>query len=182
MRQSYRLLCFCVILYWVGHVSGYSVNLKDASTATEELRKYFNSIDHEDKNNGLVFKKFFDSWKEEGEEKIVLSQIVPVYLKILDSISKMKNEKLQMSIKNLKMMLNTLYDDLLKKMDQKLRGLNDLKTIQVGDVTTQHSAIKELFMVLRELSIMEKTKNHAIKKQKQDFQRQNRRSRYHSRY
>ncbi|OCT87490.1 interferon gamma [Xenopus laevis] len=182
MRQSYRLLCLSVIIYFVGHISGFSVNLKDASIATEEMRKHFKSIDHEGDNNGLVFQKFFDSWKEEGEKKILLSQIVPVYLKIIDAISKMnlKNEELQPSIRNLKMMLNTIYDDLLKQTDLKLRGLNGLKTIQVEDVKTQHAAIKELFMVLRELSVMEDTKNQEVKKQKRDFQRKDRRRRYNT--
>ncbi|XP_002938555.1 interferon gamma [Xenopus tropicalis] len=175
MRQ-YRLLSLFVIIYWVGHIHGSSVNIREASTATEELRKHFNKINQDDDDStGLIFLKLFDSWKEEGEKKILLSQIVPVYLKMLDAIPKIP--ELQASIKNLKMMLHTSFEDLLKQSDQKLRGLHELKKIQVGDVKTQHAAIKELFMILRELSVMEQPKNHVVKKRKLDFQQRNRKRR-----
>ncbi|XP_075455059.1 interferon gamma [Ascaphus truei] len=171
MKHIKILVFHCVIIYCFGQTSGYTIDLAEAHKDIESLRKYFNSIDHKDAGENIVFRKFLDIWKEEGEKKLLLSQIVPMYLKMFDNI---KNIELQKNINNIKMMLHTSNDDLLKQSDQKLKDLSELKKIQMTDSTTQHIAIKELFQILQEISKLEKLKNHSDKKTKRSDRRKRR--------
>ncbi|KAM8973177.1 interferon gamma [Pelodytes ibericus] len=171
MKYSTVLLFPIVVLNYFGQITGFSIDLRAAHKNIEGLRKYYNALDHDDNGDGVIFTPLLESWKEEGEKELLLSQIVPMYLKMLDSI---KIANLQDDIKSIKNMLYVPNDELLKKSDQKLKGLNELKKIKMTDLKIQHTAIKELFPVLQAVSILEKSKHSTNKKQKREFQRRRR--------
>ncbi|XP_063786559.1 interferon gamma-like [Pseudophryne corroboree] len=153
-------LLYCTILCYIRQVNGYNIDLMTARKDIENLRKYLvsmnkNTKDSSDTDDTVLFSKLLDSWTEDGEKKLLLSQIVPMYLKMLDS---MKSTELKDSITNLTQMLNSSYDDFMKQSDQKLKGLNEVKKIQLSDIKNQRAAIKELLRILRDISIMSQRK------------------------
>ncbi|XP_075061435.1 interferon gamma [Mixophyes fleayi] len=146
MKYVKMFLLHCTILCYLGQINGYNIDLPKASKDIDSLRKYLNSKDSTNTEHKVLFLKLLDSWKEEGEKKLLLSQIVPMYLKMFDS---MKITELKDSITNLTQMLRSSYEDVMKQSDQKMKGLNELKKIQMSDATNQRAAIKELFHVLQ---------------------------------
>ncbi|XP_053319645.1 interferon gamma [Spea bombifrons] len=170
MKHSVLLLLPCIVSYCIGQINGYSIDLKEAHDSTERLREYFNSMDQDDKEYGVVFLELLNTWKEEGEKKLLLSQIVPMYLKMLESI---KTTELQDVIKSIRNMLRGP-NELLKQSEKKLKSLHELKTVKLTDTKVQHAAIKELFFVLRELSHLEKPQNVVPKKMKRTSLRRRR--------
>ncbi|XP_044136397.1 interferon gamma-like [Bufo gargarizans] len=147
-------LLHCAVLCYIGQINGYNINLKIARDDIEKLRKYLqqNLKDTNDTEDTDIFSKLLDDWKEEGEKKLLLSQIVPMYLKMLDS---MKASEVNDSITNLTQMLYTSNKDYLEKTDQKMKRLNELKKLQMSDIKIQRAAIKELLRVLRDVSTLQ---------------------------
>ncbi|XP_053575195.1 interferon gamma [Bombina bombina] len=111
-------------------------------------RKCANNINREETYGGPIFLRYLESWKEAGEKKIILSQIVPMYLKMFESL---KITELNNSIDNIKEVLHYTNNNFLKQSDQKLKELNELKKIQMTDSKIRHKALKELFQVLQEI-------------------------------
>ncbi|XP_040265521.1 interferon gamma-like [Bufo bufo] len=151
-------LLHCAVLCYIGQINGYNINLKIARDDIEKLRKYLqqNSKDTNDTNDTedtAIFSKLLDDWKEESEKKLLLSQIVPMYLKMLDSMK--VNGEVNDSITNLTQMLYTSNKDYLEKTDQKMKRLNELKKVQMSDIKIQRAAIKELLRVLRDVSTLQ---------------------------
>ncbi|XP_075711122.1 interferon gamma [Rhinoderma darwinii] len=165
MRYFKIFLLHCVVLCYIGQINGYNIDLKIARNDIENLRTYLMSKDTGDTEDSEIFSKMLDDWKEEGEKKLLLSQIVPMYLKMLDS---MKAAEVKDSITNLTQMLHTSNKDILEKTDQKVKRLIDLKKMQVSDIKIQHAAIKELLRVLRDVSTLQSPQKPGSKKCKRE--------------
>ncbi|KAM3926516.1 interferon gamma [Leptodactylus fuscus] len=166
-------LLYCAVLCYIGHINGYNIDLRTARNDIEKLRKYLlqNSEDTSDTEDSDFFSKLLDDWKEDGDKKMVLSQIVPMYLKMLES---MNSAELKDSITNLIQMLRTSNKDFLEKTDQKVKKLNELKKMQVSDIKIQRAAIKELLRVLRDVSALQVPQKTESKKCKRENVRRKR--------
>ncbi|KAG8577960.1 hypothetical protein GDO81_010339 [Engystomops pustulosus] len=141
-------LLYCVVLCYLGQINGYNIDLKTARNDIEKLKTYL-----------------------EGEKKLLLSQIVPIYLKMLES---MKDSDVKDSITNLKQMLHTSNKDYLEKTDKKIKSLNELKKMQVSDIKFQRVAIKELLRILRDVSTLQDSPKKESKKCKRENVRRKR--------
>ncbi|XP_072006776.1 interferon gamma [Engystomops pustulosus] len=167
-------LLYCVVLCYLGQINGYNIDLKTARNDIEKLKTYLKTKDIEDSGdteNSGVFSNVLDDWKEEGEKKLLLSQIVPIYLKMLES---MKDSDVKDSITNLKQMLHTSNKDYLEKTDKKIKSLNELKKMQVSDIKFQRAAIKELLRILRDVSTLQDSPKKESKKCKRENVRRRR--------
>ncbi|XP_066445967.1 interferon gamma [Eleutherodactylus coqui] len=152
MKYFKIVLLHCAVLCYIGQINGYNIDLKIARNDIENLKKYLKSKDTNDTEDNDIFSKILDDWKEEGEKKLLLSQIVPMYLKMLES---MKGAEVKDSITNLTQMLHTSHTDYLEKTEQKVKSLNELKKMQISDIKIQRAAIKELLRVLRDVSTLQ---------------------------
>ncbi|XP_077117193.1 interferon gamma [Ranitomeya variabilis] len=164
------LLLWAIICY-IGQINGYNIDLKVAHNDIENLRRYLNTKDTSDTEVSEVFSKLLDDWKEESEKKLLLSQIVPMYLKMLESI---KSTEVKDSITNLTQMLHTSNKDYLEKTDQKMKRLNEVKQMQMSDIKIQRAAVKELLRVLRDVSSLQGQQKQDFKKCKRENVRRRR--------
>ncbi|XP_073506794.1 interferon gamma [Phyllobates terribilis] len=164
------LLLWAIICY-IGQINGYNIDLKVARNDIENLRKYLNAKDTSNTEDSEVFSKLLDDWKEESEKKLLLSQIVPMYLKMLES---MKSTEVKDSITNLTQMLHTSNKDYLEKSDQKMKRLNEVKQMQMSDIKIQRAAVKELLRVLRDVSTLQGQQKQDFKKCKRENVRRRR--------
>ncbi|XP_069813462.1 interferon gamma [Dendropsophus ebraccatus] len=174
MKYLKLFLLHCAVLCYIGQINGYNIDLKVARNDIENLKTYLKSKDSsnsEDNVNLTKFSELLDDWKEEGERKLLLSQIVPMYLKMLESI---KSTEVDDSIINLVQMLDTTYKDYLKKSDQKVKRLNELKKVQMSDIKVQRAAIKDLLRVLRDVSNLQDGQKSNSKKCKRENVRRRR--------
>ncbi|XP_077329167.1 interferon gamma [Lithobates pipiens] len=147
MRHFKMLLLCSTLLYCIGQVIGRNIDLNKAANDIEKLRKFLNSQDKSNTDDtDQIFAKVLDSFKEEGEKKLLLSQIVPMYMKMLTSI---KATEVKDSITNLSQMLYQSNDDYLKPTEDKLKLLMKLKEMLVSDIKVQRSAMKNLLRIYR---------------------------------
>ncbi|XP_056425355.1 interferon gamma isoform X2 [Hyla sarda] len=124
--------------------------------------------DPSDIEENEMFSELLDDWKEEGEKKLLLSQIIPMYLKMLGSI---KSTEVKDSITNLTQMLHTSHKDYLEKTEQKVKRLNELKKVPITDIKVQRAAIKELLRVLRDASSLGGQKSNSKKCKRENVRR-----------
>ncbi|CAH2277836.1 interferon gamma [Pelobates cultripes] len=159
-------------LYLNGQISGYSVDIPEARQNVQELRDYYKSLHLDDKSDGSIFTSLLESWKGEEEKKLLLSQVVPMYLKMFDSI---EVPKLQKSIKILKHMLSVSNEEVLKQSREKLKLLMELSDIKITDTNIQQRAIRELFPVLQAISRLGKNNHYEdTRKRRQELARRRR--------
>ncbi|XP_072254829.1 interferon gamma [Pyxicephalus adspersus] len=177
MKYFKMLLFYSAFLYYIGQVIGYNIDLKSAHDNIERLRRYLNDKDQSNTDDtDQKFAKLLDSFKEEGEKKLLFSQIVPMYLKMLNSVEVAEvkdNNKVKDSITNLSQMLHHSNEDFLKQTSEKLKSLFELKEMKVTDVKVQRSAIKELLRILRDIFDLQ----HQRKPDPQKCKRESRRRR-----
>ncbi|KAM4037664.1 interferon gamma [Anomaloglossus baeobatrachus] len=171
MKYFKIFLLLDAILCYIGQINGYNIDIKIAKNDIDHLDKYLNSKDPSDTEESDVFSKLLDDWKEESEKKLLLSQIVPMYLKMLES---MKSTEVKDSITNLTQMLHTSNKDYLEKSSQKMKRLSELKHMQTSDIKTQRAAIKVLLRVLRDVSTFEMQQKQGFKKCKRENVRRRR--------
>ncbi|XP_029453489.1 interferon gamma [Rhinatrema bivittatum] len=132
----------------------YSFELSALNKDIASLLKHFPSSDSPKDIGGSIFMPLLCDWTEEGDRKLLLSQIVSMYLQMFE-VELSKNSSMKESIKNITMALNIVRTDALRASSEKLQKLVDLQRLKMSDTRIQHRAIKDLFLVFQELRKMD---------------------------
>ncbi|KAF1598731.1 UNVERIFIED_CONTAM: Interferon gamma, partial [Eudyptes pachyrhynchus] len=142
--QTYSLFVLSVIMIYFGRF-GNSLILAQLQNDIDQLKADFNASHSDVADGGPIFTEKLINWTERNEKRIILSQIVSMYLEMLESTDKSKAH-----IRHISEELYTLkkrLPDGLKKM----KDLMDLSKLQMNDLKIQRKAVNELFSVLQKL-------------------------------
>ncbi|KAK4832169.1 hypothetical protein QYF61_020949 [Mycteria americana] len=142
--QTYSLFVLSVIMIYFGHF-GNSLNLAQLQNDIDQLKADFNSSHSDVADGGPIFTEKLINWTERNEKRIILSQIVSMYLEMLNTTDKSKAH-----IRNISEELYTLKNSLPDGL-KKVKDLMDLAKLQMTDLKTQRKAVNELFSVLQKL-------------------------------
>ncbi|KAM7130465.1 IFNG protein, partial [Ciconia maguari] len=142
--QTYSLFVLSVIMIYFGHF-GNSLNLAQLQNDIDQLKADFNSSHSDVADGGPIFTEKLINWTERNEKRIILSQIVSMYLEMLNTTDKSK-----VHIRNISEELYTLKNSLPDGL-KKVKDLMDLAKLQMTDLKTQRKAVNELFSVLQKL-------------------------------
>ncbi|NWX84703.1 IFNG protein, partial [Nothoprocta pentlandii] len=96
-------------------------------------------------DGGPIFTEKLKNWTEKNEKRIILSQIVSMYLEMLENTDKTKGH-VRHIFEELFTLKNSLPDGL-----KKLKDLKDLAKLPMSDLKIQRKAVNELFSVLQTL-------------------------------
>ncbi|XP_008064793.1 interferon gamma [Carlito syrichta] len=144
MNYSSYVLAFqlCVIL----GSSGYYCQTR-LINETEKLKSYFDADESDVSDNGTLFLDVMRSWKEEGDRKIIQSQIVSFYFKLFENLK--DNQHIKNSV-------NTIKEDMIVKFfnsdKDKVEAFKNLTFLSVNDTQIQRKAIHELLQVVLNLA------------------------------
>ncbi|NXD68426.1 IFNG protein, partial [Eolophus roseicapillus] len=142
--QTYSLFVLSVIMIYFGRFGNSSI-LADLQNDIDQLKADFNSSHSDVADGGPIFTEKLKNWTERNEKRIILSQIVSMYLEMLEGTDKSKAHIRHIS-EELYTLRNSLPDGL-----KKLEDLNDLAKLQMTDLKIQRKAVHELFSVLQKL-------------------------------
>ncbi|XP_035201127.1 interferon gamma [Oxyura jamaicensis] len=142
--QTYCLFVLSVIAIYFG-CSGSALFLSQLQHDIDKLKADFNASNSDVADGNPVFIEKLKNWTERNEKKIILSQIVTLYLEMLK-----KTDMSKPHIKNLSEQLNTLRDTLSDDY-KKFKDLVDLSNLQLTGLKIQRKAVSELFSVLQKL-------------------------------
>ncbi|NXY86665.1 IFNG protein, partial [Alcedo cyanopectus] len=142
--QIHSLLVLSVVMIYFGQF-GNGLNLAQLQNDIDQLKADFNSSDADVADGGPVFTKKLTNWTERNEKRIILSQIISVYLKMLE-----KADKSKAHVRNISEELYTLNSSLQDGL-QKMQDLTDLAELNTNDLKIQRKAVNELFSVLQQL-------------------------------
>ncbi|XP_059703870.1 interferon gamma [Haemorhous mexicanus] len=158
--QTYSLFVLSVIMISFGHVES-RLNLLQLQNDIDKLKADFNSSHSDVADGGPIFTERLSSWTERNEKRIILSQIISMYLKMLESTDKSKDH-----VRNIADELYTLKAN-LSDGSKKIEDLKDLTNLQMSDLKVQRKAVNELFSVLQKLG--DTSSSH--KRKRSQFQR-----------
>ncbi|XP_009093317.1 interferon gamma [Serinus canaria] len=158
--QTYSLFVLSVIMISFGHVES-RLNLLQLQNDIDKLKADFNSSHSDVADGGPIFTEKLSSWTERNEKRIILSQIISMYLKMLESTDKSKDH-----VRNIAEELHTLKAN-LSDGSKKIEDLKDLTKLQMSDLKVQRKAVNELFSVLQKLG--DTSSSH--KRKRSQFQR-----------
>ncbi|CAN8211064.1 unnamed protein product [Coccothraustes coccothraustes] len=158
--QTYSLFVLSVIMISFGHVEN-RLNLLQLQNDIDKLKADFNSSHSDVADGGPIFTEKLSSWTERNEKRIILSQIISMYLKMLESTDKSKDH-----VRNIADELYTLKAN-LSDGSKKIEDLKDLTKLQMSDLKVQRKAVNELFSVLQKLG--DTSSSH--KRKRSQFQR-----------
>ncbi|NWS35969.1 IFNG protein, partial [Polioptila caerulea] len=158
--QTYSLFVLSVIMMSFGQVENI-LNLLQLQNDIDKLKADFNSSHSDVADGGPIFTETLSSWTERNEKRIILSQIVSMYLKMLENTDKSKAH-----VRNINEELHTLKDS-LSDGSKKIEDLKHLTEIQMSDLKVQRKAVNELFSVLKKLG--DTSSSH--KRKRSQFQR-----------
>ncbi|NWY94578.1 IFNG protein, partial [Loxia curvirostra] len=158
--QTYSLFVLSVIMISFGHVES-RLNLLQLQNDIDKLKADFNSSHSDVADGGPIFTEKLSSWTERNEKRIILSQIISMYLKMLESTDKSKDH-----VRNIADELYTLKAS-LSDGSKKIEDLKDLTKLQMSDLKVQRKAVNELFSVLQKLG--DTSSSH--KRKRSQFQR-----------
>ncbi|KFZ48536.1 Interferon gamma, partial [Podiceps cristatus] len=156
--QTYSL-CVLFVLIYFGRC-GNSINLARLQNDIDQLKTDFNSSNSDVADGGPIFTDKLTNWTERNEKRIILSQIVSMYLEMLNTTDKSK-----VHVKRINEELSTLKDD-LRDDAKKMKDLMDLTKLQMNDLKIQRKAVNELFIVLQKL-----VETSPLKRKRSQFQR-----------
>ncbi|NXF70331.1 IFNG protein, partial [Ciccaba nigrolineata] len=142
--QTYSLFVLSVIMIYFGRF-GNSLILAQLQNDIDQLKADFNSSHSDVADGGPIFTDKLINWTERNEKRIILSQIVSMYLEMLE-----KTDTSKAHVRHISEELYTLKRSLpdgLKKMND----LMDLTKLQMSDLKIQRKAVNELFSVLQKL-------------------------------
>ncbi|NXR01316.1 IFNG protein, partial [Sagittarius serpentarius] len=142
--QNYSLFVLSVIMIYFGRF-GNSLILAQLQNDIDQLKADFNSSHSDVADGGPIFTEKLINWTERNEKRIILSQIVSMYLEMLENTDKSKVHVRHIS-EELYTLKNSLPDGL-----QKVKDLMDLAKLQMSDLKIQRKAVNELFSVLQKL-------------------------------
>ncbi|NXG07495.1 IFNG protein, partial [Sakesphorus luctuosus] len=142
--QTYSLFVLSIIMIYFGRVEN-KLNLLQLQDDIDKLKADFNSS-HSDVADGRpIFTERLSNWTERNEKRIILSQIVSMYLKILENTDKSKAH-----VRNISEELYTLKAS-LSDGSKKMEDLKNLTELKMNDLKIQRKAVNELFSVLQKL-------------------------------
>ncbi|KAM4672149.1 interferon gamma [Amazona ochrocephala] len=142
--QTYCLFILSVIMIYFGRFGNSSI-LAHLQNDIDQLKADFNASHSDVADDGPIFTKKLMNWTERNEKRIILSQIVSMYLEMLD-----KTDKSKAHIRHISEELYTLRNSLPDGL-KKLEDLKDLAKLQMTDLKIQRKAAHELFSVLQKL-------------------------------
>ncbi|XP_063250986.1 interferon gamma [Prinia subflava] len=142
--QTYSLFVLSFIMISFGHVEN-SLNLRQLQKDIDQLKADFNSSHSDVADGGPIFMGRLSSWTERNEKRIILSLIVSMYLKMLESTDRSKAH-----VRNITEELYTLKES-LSDGSRKMEDLKNLTKLQMSDLKIQRKAVNELFYVLQKL-------------------------------
>ncbi|XP_064022134.1 interferon gamma-like [Pogoniulus pusillus] len=143
--QTYSLCVLAVLMICSGWFAN-SLKLPQLQMEIDKLKADFNSSNSDVADGGPIFTDKLASWTERNEKRIILSQILSMYLKMLESTDKSKAH-----VKHISEELYTLKSSLTDG-SKKMKDLMDLEKIQMSDLKVQRKAVNELFSVLQKLT------------------------------
>ncbi|NWT67603.1 IFNG protein, partial [Prunella himalayana] len=158
--QTYSLFVLSVIMISFGHVEN-TLNLLQLQNDIDKLKADFNSSHSDVADGGPIFTERLSSWTERNEKRIILSQIISMYLKMLENTDRSKSH-----VRNIAEELYTLKES-LSDGSKKIEDLKDLTKLQMSDLKVQRKAVNELFSVLQKLG--DTSSSH--KRKRSQFQR-----------
>ncbi|NXY24421.1 IFNG protein, partial [Atrichornis clamosus] len=158
--QTYSLFVLSVIMISFGHVEN-RLNLLQLQNDIDKLKADFNSSHSDVADGGPIFTERLSSWTERNEKRIILSQIISMYLKMLENTDRSKAH-----VRNISEELHTLKES-LSDGSKKMEDLKDLTKLQMSDLKIQRKAVNELFSVLQKLG--DPSSSH--KRKRSQFQR-----------
>ncbi|NXH17506.1 IFNG protein, partial [Bucco capensis] len=142
--QTYSLFVLSVIMIYFGSF-GNSFNLVQLQNDIDRLKADFNSSHSDVAEGGPIFTNKLEKWTERNEKRIILSQIVPLYLEMLN-----KTDKSKAHVRHLLEELYTLNSS-LSNDSEKTKTLMDLTKLQMNDLKIQRKAVNEMFSVFQKL-------------------------------
>ncbi|KFV19241.1 Interferon gamma [Tauraco erythrolophus] len=142
--QTYSLLVLSVIMIYFGRF-GNGLMLAQLQNDIDQLKADFNSSHSDVADGGPIFTDKLINWTERNEKRIILSQIVSMYLEMLKTTDKRKAH-----VRHISEELSTLKKDLPDGL-KKMKDLMDLTKVQMSDLKVQRKAVNELFSVLQKL-------------------------------
>ncbi|NXW41243.1 IFNG protein, partial [Nyctiprogne leucopyga] len=142
--QTRNLFVLSVIMIYFGHF-GNGLILAQLQNDIDQLKADFNSSHSDVADGGPIFTEKLINWTERNEKRIILSQIVSMYLEMLENTDKSKAHVRHIS-EELYTLKNSLPDGL-----KKMKDLMDLAKLQMSDLKIQRKAVNELFSVLQKL-------------------------------
>ncbi|KAM9635163.1 interferon gamma [Harpia harpyja] len=142
--QTYSFLVLSVIMIYFGRF-GNSLILAQLQDDIDQLKADFNSSHSDVADGGPIFTDKLINWTERNEKRIILSQIVSMYLEMLEKTAEKKAHARHI-VEELYTLKASLPDGL-----QKVKDLMDLSKIQMSDLRIQRKAANELFSVLQKL-------------------------------
>ncbi|XP_063011995.1 interferon gamma [Melospiza melodia melodia] len=158
--QNYSLFVLSIIMISFGHVEN-RLNLLQLQNDIDKLKADFNSSHSDVADGGPIFTERLKSWTERNEKEIILSQIISMYLEMLESTDRSKDH-----VRNITEELYTLKKS-LSDGSKKMEDLKDLTKLRMNDLKVQRKAVNELFSVLQKLG--DTTSSH--KRKRSQFQR-----------
>ncbi|NWU56713.1 IFNG protein, partial [Dromas ardeola] len=142
--QTYSFFVLSVVMIYFGRF-GNSLILAQLQNDIDQLKADFNSSHSDVADGGPIFTAKLSDWTERNEKRIILSQIVSMYLEMLENTDKSKAHVRHIS-EELYTLKNSLSDG-----SKKAKDLMDLAKIQMSDLKIQRKAVNELFSVLLKL-------------------------------
>ncbi|NXI39375.1 IFNG protein, partial [Galbula dea] len=142
--QTYCLFVLSVIMIYFGHF-GNSFNIVQLQDDIDKLQADFNSSHSDVADGGPIFTDKLVNWTERNEKRIILSQILSLYLEMFKNSDKSKAH-----IRHISEELCTLKNNLSDGLN-KMKNLKDLAKLQMSDLKIQRKAVHELFSVLQKL-------------------------------
>ncbi|NXJ80114.1 IFNG protein, partial [Trogon melanurus] len=158
--QTNSLFILSVIMIYFGHL-GKSLNLIQLEDDMDQLKADFEANRSNVADGGPVFTHKLTNWTERNEKRIILSQIVPMYLEILK-----KADISKAHVRNLAEQLTTLNRSLIDGSN-KMQDLMYLSKLQISDLKIQRKAVNEMYSVfqaLQESSSFKRKRSQSLKK------------------
>ncbi|NXY42516.1 IFNG protein, partial [Ceuthmochares aereus] len=142
--QTRSLFVLSVIMIYFGRF-GNSLILAQLQNDIDQLKADFNSSHSDVADGGPIFTDKLTNWTERNEKRIILSQIVSMYLAMLENTDKSKAH-----IRHISEELYTLKNS-LPDGSKKMTDLMNLSKLQMTDLKIQRKAANELLSVLQKL-------------------------------
>ncbi|NXN22676.1 IFNG protein, partial [Nycticryphes semicollaris] len=142
--QTYSFFVLSIVMIYFGRF-GNSLILAQLQNDIDQLKADFNSSHSDVADGGPIFTEKLANWTERNEKRIILSQIVSVYLKMLENTDKSKPH-----VRHIAEELYTLKNN-LGDGSKKVEDIMYLEKLQMSDLKIQRKAVNELLSVLQKL-------------------------------
>ncbi|KFQ34527.1 PREDICTED: interferon gamma [Merops nubicus] len=143
-RQTYSFIVLPIIMISFGQF-GNSSFLAQLQNDIDQLKADFNSSHADVADGGPIFTEKLKNWTERNEKRIILSQILSMFLEMLENTDKSKAH-----VRHITEELYTLKNS-LPDGSKKMKDLMDLAKLQMSDLKIQRKAVNEMFSVLQKL-------------------------------